>query len=296
MKKIKLINEYDGNVFVILSPQHINLKEIEVEHSESDKVSLSNKNAVEFKGIELSNEKSVSYETSVSHRERKVYEWSDFLKEGEIELLKGHETLYTLDSNKYWLTIRIDNRLTLVNRPCSVEDGSIVINKNGTAFLNETKEIKFNTNIYLKHLKSGKFIQNPVRSKSWPCGNIGLSKGFHHIISVDLKSDILTSDNKIKIVCNNDTSAGDDCKGYNRLYSSTIGWIYYDENSDNKKQHWVIEKIDSPQNSSGTKIRNNDIVRFRNCEYTQAYLCIDKTENWLSCENMKSDQFQIILG
>ncbi len=144
--------------------------------------------------------------------------------------------------------------------------------------------------IYLRNVQTNKTIKDPVKENSYPCGNVGdTNPGEHMLILVTTGSgdQQITDGSYVRIRTDNETAAGPDMAGYNNLYSSNKGWGYYDQESENDKQKWMIRKTGSPTNSGGDTICIGDQVEFQNAEWPDSLLYVDDNDDykWLACDS-----------
>ncbi|ROS05569.1 hypothetical protein EDC56_1106 [Sinobacterium caligoides] len=248
-----------------------------------------------------------SHESSSSSSAK--YDWSAFINSGEAFCKDQSFVTFdvTLDSSKqYYLTVRSDSADTpiayLINVPIDANKLGVELDHNvSTNFITSNPfprghVLASGNSIQLRHIKSNKFIGNPKRSRSWPCANISDAAGEHEIIG----SGAIKNNALVRIRCKNETTAGADCRGYNNMYSSSIGWAYYDKNdgeTSESKQLWRIEKKSVVSNSRGDDIYSGDIVQFANTYYPNSSLYLDK-DNWLACDSgadADNDDFEVII-
>lgn len=197
----------------------------------------------------------------------------------------------------YSLSIKIDGVITVNKMVYKVSDGLVEIDKEGKVFTVDRPPITVNHKVKLfLNEEEALCIQNPVRYKSYPCGNVGVgeSYGLHWLVGND---SYISNGDSIRIRCVSDNLAGDDNKGRNNLFSSDTGWVFYDKLDDrNIKQFWFIEKTNHPNNSKGNLICNNDVVRFRNKFWNQTGLYFGSRDKWLECKTNANSEFKVLIS
>ncbi len=217
-RKIRVDNNTGKDIHVTVVDERKRLVESEDESS----ISVDLSGSIGFEGIEASH----SIGVSKSDKTVRKYEWSPFIQAGEILISQGSYNIFTIhtDEKIYYLTVRVGNVSPCVN--IGLDKDEVTIGPKGIPTVGGNLPIYSEQAIYLKHKNTGKFIQDPVRAKSWPCGNAGNAPG-KHLLVYGSKDNIINNSFDLRIRCQNDTSAGGDCRGYNNLYSSDEGWIYY---------------------------------------------------------------------
>ena len=279
-RKVRVDNNTGKDIYVTISDERKHL----VESQDKSSISVDLSSSIGFEEIEA------SHSTGISKSDKTVrkYEWSPFIQAGEILIPQGSYNIFTIHTDKeiYYLTVRVNKVSPCIN--IGMDKSEVTIGPKGIPTVPGQIAIHSEQTIYLKHKETEKFIQDPVRSDNLPCGNVGNAPG-KHLLIYGSKDDTINNSVDLRIRCENDTSAGDDCRDYNNLYSSDKGWIYYDQASDNKKQIWTIYKTSNPSNSKGSAVCFEDEVVFRNKNWNSSKLYIHNNDHWLACNKYDAE-------
>lgn len=213
-----------------------------------------------------------------------TYEWSGFIEAGELEIAPNSHNFFAREGNEthYYISIRT-NKVTSIADAVPRREPTITVDQSGhisePAPQPKPEIISSGSKVYFKNDQS--VISDPQTHSGWPCGTVGNTGGSHHAI-VEWSGKKLKNNALVRIPTSDRTVAKD---GYHNMYSSEIGNVYYDKESDNKKQQWKIMKTNDSSNSEGDFLCYGDKVKIANGNWTDAYLGING--KWLQC--MKDD-------
>lgn len=130
-------------------------------------------------------------------------------------------------------------------------------------------EIHNNDRVFLKHIGSGEYIKDVKAAgvrKDWPHGRLGDPRGeFQLLFSNPVGPTHGDGQTLVRIRSMTTTT-----KGYDFMYSSEQGGVYFDQDDQsNDKQWWKVSKVGCAGDDD--VLRQGDIVRFQN-KYSGLYL------------------------
>jgi hypothetical protein len=298
LQEVTVRNDTAANIWVIIAENGRHVIETtshqirEYDFETYYKMMVEGKAALPIEGvpIDVSGKESHEFKARLKtywedHQEAK-FEWSGFVEPGELEVPPGRQNRWALkgDELPYYISVRTMQGRILANAVAR-QDKTIVIDKTGHIDdpVPVRKKIANKANVYLQKLKSKKFAGDPqTSSTNWDAGTFVGAGGSHKLVSV---GNTLEAGAFVRIQSNSKTLASGDFK---YMYSSDIGWIYYDKARKNgsragKKQLWKISKTSHPGNSPGATLHYGDQVVISNGNWPKANLGIKK--NWLQCVN-----------
>jgi hypothetical protein len=154
---------------------------------------------------------------------------------------------------------------------------------------NKNQPVQSGFPLFIKHSRTEHFINDPIAYENWPLAVIGEKPCIHKVVATDKDLTRTLKDNDwVRIVCTNEVAAGANMLGYRNLYSSAIGRVFLDQESDNSKQIWQIRKTKKQSNSPGSDICFGDEITFWNNYYPDSDLYVYK-EIYIGCDKNISD-------
>jgi hypothetical protein len=298
LKEVIVKNGMQSNVWVVVAENSKHLTESKIKKvSEYDfesyyKLMVEGKASIPIEGIPIEVEGKQDQEFKLrlkqywESNQEASFEWSGFITAGELEIPAASENKLALkgDELPYFISIRAMGGKIIAD---AVPRNDAVITLDVAGHIVDTvpegEVITKKSAVYLQKKGSSEFIGDPqTANTNWDSGTIGNSAGSHHIISDsgDLRAGVA-----VRIVSDSHTLVD---AQYKYIYSSDIGWTYYDKQRKSssragKKQLWKLSKTNDASNSAGTELRYGDAVRISNLNWPKAFL--GKKDSWLQCVN-----------
>jgi hypothetical protein len=165
------------------------------------------------------------------------------------------------------------------------QDSVITIDRSGHISdpVPERVEIRHGATVYFQRQGKGNFIGDPQTSNTnWDAGTCLDAAGAHRCES---DSKLLEAGAPVRLRSASKTLVD---ASYDNMYSSDIGWIYYDkkrktDSRAGKKQLWKIAKTSAAGNSPGAALHYGDCVTISNINWPKASLGVKG--KWLQCVN-----------
>lgn len=120
--------------------------------------------------------------------------------------------------------------------------------------------LKFGENIQLMNHFSKKFVGTPELSReNWDTGIATPTPGAHQLFPVNKPSGTVNFGDQVRIKTINPHN-----QAFEFMYSSPLGYVWYDQLSDNNKQFWIIlrEGVTSTE-----EVKSGDLIYFENVAY-----------------------------
>jgi hypothetical protein len=298
LQEVTVRNETAANIWVVIAEngKHvIETKSKQVREYDFEtyyKMMVEGKAALPIEGVPIEVGGSESHEfkqrlkTYWEDHQEATFVWSGFIEPGELEVPPGKQNRWALkgDELPYYISIRTMQGKVLANAVARQDE---VITVDATGHIADPvpvkKKIANKANVYLQKLDGKKVAGDPqTANNNWDAGTFVSSGGSHKLVSVakDLEAGAF-----VRIQSNSKTLAS---AAFKYMYSSDIGWIYYDKarkdaSRDGKKQLWKISKTSDRSNSPGAVLHYGDRVTISNGNWPKANLGIK--DNWLQCVN-----------
>lgn len=298
LQEVTVKNETDGNIWFIIAEnaRHVvkteRKKVGEIDFETFYKYMVEGKAALPIKGvpIEVSGKESQEFKARLktyweTHSED-TFEWSGFVEAGELEVAPGRQNRWALkgDELPYYISIRAMQGKVIADAVAR-RDAVITVDSTGHILdpAPERGEIANKATVYLQKEGGPNFVGDPqTANNGWDSGTCLNAGGSHRFeaASGDLEAGV-----HVRIISNSATLAA---ASYKFMYSSDIGWIYYDKQRetgtrDGKKQLWKVLKTSHKDNSPGTKLHYGDRVAISNGNWPKANLGVKG--KWLQCVN-----------
>ncbi len=299
LSEVTVENGMSDNVWVIIAEnaQHvISTKTGKIRDYEFEtyyKMMVEGKIALPIEGIPVSAEGKESAEfkarlkTHWEDHHEATFEWSGFVVPGELEVAANSRNKWALKGNElpYYISIRAMGGRIVANAVAR-RDAVITLDENGHILdpVPTRVAISAKAKVYLRQdKKDGGFVGDPQTSNTnWDAGTCLKTAGAHHF---ETDKGALEAGSAVRIVSDSKTLVDG---AYKHMYSSDIGWIYYDKkrktgSRDGKKQMWKLAKTGHAHNSSGDTLHYGDRVKIYNINWPKANLGIKG--KWLQCVN-----------
>lgn len=147
------------------------------------------------------------------------------------------------------------------------------------------RELRTNVDLYLTFGEQGGAVTHPISNLQWPAATHGknpVEALAHRIVKSENIPDAPIKSGDI-VALEIDAANATTHVGYNRLYVTQLGWVYYDAPASmnvQPKQWWVIEKVSG--GDADPTLRNGDVVLLRNRNWKDYYLNATDDDHWLS--------------
>lgn len=298
LNEVIVENQTDSNIWVIIAENASHVVETksrtvgEYEFEAYYKLMVEGKAALPIEGVPISVEGKQSQEFKTRLRryweENKEarFEWSGFIEAGELEIAAGSRNRWALkgDELPYYISIRTMGGRILANAVARA-DATITVDPSGHIADPPPVlvPIAANAAVFLQRSGGATFVGDPkTANNGWDAGTCTTAGGSHALAPT---SGALKAGTHVRIVSNSATLAAAD---YKYLYSSDIGWGYYDKHRsdssrDGRKQLWKLSKTSDASNSPGDILHVGDRVVVSNANWPKANLGVK--DGWLQCVN-----------